>query len=146
MLPPEIVEKTMAEHPLRNNDAVCRAVRAAMEAGQKIKRTELMILTDYHTEYSRRVLHALTLKNYPYPDQIPLYLEMLATISLNTELRIHLADLLGYYDYSCKKNEVIDGVKKLLEDPSLEATMRNSMNRKSSLRDMLTKTLKRLEN
>ncbi len=146
MLPPEIVEKTMAEHPLRNNDAVCRTVRAAMEAGQKIKRTELMILTDYHTEYSRRVLHALTLKNYPYPDQVPLYLEMLANISLNTELRIHLADLLGYYDYSCKKNEVIDGVKKLLEDTSLEATMRNSMNRKSSLRNMLTKTLNRLEN
>ena len=71
---------------------------------------------------------------------------MIANSSLNTEIRLHLADGLGYFDYSYKKKEVIDGVRKLLEDPSVEATMRNSMNRKSSLRDMLTKTLNRLEN
>ena len=146
LMPPQIVDSVLANSPLRQNALLCSEVKKAMEAGQKLKKTELTVLTDTHTETARRVLHAIAVKNWPYPDQIQLYLQMIANSSLNTEIRLHLADGLGYFDYSYKKNEVIDGVKKLLEDPSLEATMRNSMNRKSSLRDMLTKTLNRLEN
>ena len=146
LMPPEVVDSVLANSPLRQNALLCSEVKKAMEAGQKLKKTELMVLTDTHTETARRVLHAIAVKNWPYPDQIQLYLQMIANSSLNTEIRLHLADGLGYFDYSYKKKEVIDGVRKLLEDPSVEATMRNSMNRKSSLRDMLTKTLNRLEN
>lgn len=146
LMPPQIVDSVLANSPLRQNALLCSEVKKAMEAGQKLKKTELMVLTDTHTETARRVLHAIAVKNWPYPDQIQLYLQMIANSSLNTEIRLHLADGLGYFDYSYKKKEVIDGVRKLLEDPSVEATMRNSMNRKSSLRDMLTKTLNRLEN
>ncbi|MBP5518551.1 MAG: hypothetical protein J6X91_07855 [Bacteroidales bacterium] len=145
LMPPQIVDSVLATSPTRQNAKLCSEVKKAMEAGQKHKRTELMILTDTHTETARRVLHAIAVKNWPYPDQIQLYLQMIANSSLNTEIRLHLADGLGYFDYSYKKGEVIDGVRKLLEDPSVEATMRNSMNRKSSLRDMLKKTLGRLE-
>lgn len=146
MMPPEIVDSILATSPTRQNAKLCSEVKKAVEAGQKHKRTELMILTDTHTETARRVLHAIAVKNWPYPDQIPLYLQMIANKSLNTELRLHLADGLGYFDYSYKKGEVIDGVRKLLEDETVEATIRNSMNTKSSLRDMLKKTLSRLEN
>ncbi len=146
LMPPQIVDSVLANSPLRQNALLCSEVKKAMEAGQKLKKTELMVLTDTHTETARRVLHAIAVKNWPYPDQIQQYLQMIANSSLNTEIRLHLADGLGYFDYSYKKKEVIDGVRKLLEDPSVEATMRNSMNRKSSLRDMLTKTLNRLEN
>lgn len=145
MMPPEVVDSILATSPTRQNAKLCSEVKKAMEAGQKHKKTELMVLTDTHTETARRVLHAIAVKNWPYPDQIQLYLQMIANSSLNTEIRLHLADGLGYFDYSYKKKEVIDGVRKLLEDPSVEATMRNSMNRKSSLRDMLKKTLGRLE-
>lgn len=145
LMPPQIVDSVLANSPLRQNALLCSEVKKAMEAGQKLKKTELMVLTDTHTETARRVLHAIAVKNWPYPDQIQLYLQMIANSSLNTEIRLHLADGLGYFDYSYKKKEVIDGVRKLLEDPSVEATMRNSMNRKSSLRDMLKKTLGRLE-
>ena len=146
MMPPEIVDSILATSPTRQNAKLCSEVKKAVEAGQKHKRTELMILTDTHTETARRVLHAIAVKNWPYPDQIQLYLQMIANSSLNTEIRLHLADGLGYFDYSYKKKEVIDGVRKLLEDETVEATMRNSMNTKSSLRDMLKKTLSRLEN
>ena len=146
LMPPQIVDSVLANSPLRQNALLCSEVKKAMEAGQKLKKTELMVLTDTHTETARRVLHAIAVKNWPYPDQIQLYLQMIANSSLNTEIRLHLADGLGYFDYSYKKKEAIDGVRKLLEDPSVEATMRNSMNRKSTLRDMLTKTLNRLEN
>ena len=57
-----------------------------------------------------------------------------------------LADALGWYEYSYIKQDVIDGIKNLLSDPSFDATMRNSLNKKVSLRDVLVKSLNRLEN
>ncbi|MBP5229965.1 MAG: hypothetical protein J6Z32_07500 [Bacteroidales bacterium] len=145
MIPENEMLASFANHPLSKDPTVAKYIEDNKKVLYKQKRIQHLVITDKNTGSDRRILHSLGAKNNPFPDYIPLFVSMVEDESLNTELRFVQADLLGWYEYSYKKKDVVDAIKRMLSNPSFDATMRNSLNNKVSLRDVLTKSLNRLE-
>ena len=145
MIPKEEMLKAFENHPLSKDPSVTIFISKQKDAIYKQKGIQHLVITDKNTGSDRRILHSITAKNTPFPDYIPLFVSMVEDESLNTELRLVLADVLGWYEYSYKKSDVLKDIKRMLSNPSFDATMRNSLNMKSSLRDVLIKDLHRIE-
>ena len=145
MIPKEEMLKAFENHPLSKDPSVVNFISKQKDAIYKQKGIKHLVITDKNTGSDRRILHSMGVKNTPYPDYIPLFVSMVEDESLNIELRLVLADVLGWYEYSYKKSDVLKEIKRMLSNPSFDAVMRNSLNMKSSLRDVLIKDLHRLE-
>ena len=75
-------------------------------------------------------------RNYNLHEAIPEFLALVADKENPLEIRLNMAEALGWYIYSYRKQEVIDGCQKILsENPDLEP----------ELKAELTQTINRLK-
>lgn len=94
----------------------------------------LTVMQDKTAKASERISAIRFLRNNNNHLQVPELLEILADNSDDTEVRVVLAEALGWFRWSVKKEQIINALEELRENPSMP----------KELSDEITQTLIRL--
>ena len=103
-------------------------------APEKIKPTLWADLIDETTTQKQKEYFLITLRNNPASDIVPDILYLLSNKNEATSFRITLAELLGWYERSYCKEQIIDSCKKILNsekelEPALKDELQKTINR-----------------
>jgi len=95
----------------------------------------LMVIADSKAPAADRISAIRSLRNYNNHRQVPRLLEVLHNSEEDTQIRVILAEALGWFRLSIKKEEILSSVKKLYEsstiDPGLKAELMQTITRLS---------------
>lgn len=94
-----------------------------------------MQIADTTLKLSRRLMGVSAIRNNNYHTQVPTYLEVLRDTEQPLNLRVKLAEALGWFTLSYRKDEIIAACRQLAATPGVDLKLKNE----------LVKTVNRLE-
>lgn len=131
----EAVEKAKPSMTYLNNDEVVADVVKEIKKNTKRREATVKEIMDKNEKLSDRVSAIRMTRNNNMHEAIPQFLTLLADKENPLVIRLNMAEALGWYIYSYRKQEIIDGFNKILKeqaqelDPKLKAEMVQTINR-----------------
>lgn len=108
-------------------DAAVKRVEDMIEFQQNFKREYTSTLFDNNATLRERIAASRWMRNHNYHDQIGRMLELIADKSQELELRVNVAEMLGWYNKSMFCQQISDGCKKILENKDIEEELRKEL-------------------
>ena len=108
-------------------DAAVKRVEDMIEYQQEFKRENTTTLFDNNAGLKARIAASRWMRNHNYHDQIGRMLELIADKSQELELRVNVAEMLGWYNKSMFCQQISDGCKAILADSSIEEELRKEL-------------------
>lgn len=84
-------------------------------------------LMNAETDLEERLMQARSIRNYNYHDRVGSYLSLMEDKSQPEELRVILAEALGWFNHSVKRDEIVGRMKRMIEDSSLSVALRGEL-------------------
>lgn len=81
-------------------------------------------LMDANADLEDRVMNARSVRNYNYHDRVGSYLSLLSDKSQPDELRVVIAEALGWFNHSVKRTEIVNHMNQMVHDSSLSEDLR----------------------
>ena len=131
----EAVERAKPSMTYLNNDEVVADVVKEIKKNTKRREATVKEIMDKNEKLSDRVSAIRMTRNNNMHEAIPQFLTLLADKENPLVIRLNMAEALGWYIYSYRKQEIIDGFNKILKeqaqelDPKLKAEMVQTINR-----------------
>jgi hypothetical protein len=130
----EILGQIERSESLFNKEEVRSEFTAELESRKRIAEMGMEI-GDTTQKLSSRLLGVSTIRNNSYHAKVDHYLDVLGDPSQPPELRIKLAEALGWFTLSYRKGEIIAACRQLEANPDVDQRLKNE----------LVKTVNRLE-
>ena len=108
-------------------DAAVKRVEDMIEYQQEFKRENTTTLFDNNASLKARIAASRWMRNHNYHDQIGRMLELIADKSQELELRVNVAEMLGWYNKSMFCQQISDGCKEILNDKTIEEELRKEL-------------------
>ena len=108
-------------------DAAVKRVEDMIEYQQEFKRENTTTLFDNNAGLKARIAASRWMRNHNYHDQIGRMLELIADKSQELELRVNVAEMLGWYNKSMFCQQISDGCKEILNDKTIEEELRKEL-------------------
>ena len=117
-----------------NNDEVVDEVSKSIARNQKRYESTVKEIFDKSAKESERISDIRMTRNYNLHEAIPQFLEALTDKDNSLKVKLNIAEALGWYIYSYRKQEIIDGCQKILAEnqdlePELRAELTQTINR-----------------
>ena len=130
----EAFEKVKPTMTYLNNDEVVKEVETTINSSEKKYLKTVESILDKNGKDKVRVADIRMTRNRNLHESIPEFLEMLTDKDNSLEIRLNMAEALGWYIYSYRKQEIIDGCQKILSEnsdlePELKAELTQTINR-----------------
>ena len=127
-------EKVKPTMTYLDNDEVVKEVETAIARNVKRYNSTIKEIFDKSAKESDRISDIRMTRNYNLHEAIPQFLEMLTDKDNSLEIRLNVAEALGWYIYSYKRQDIIDGCQKILAtnsdlEPELRAEIEQTINR-----------------
>jgi len=123
----ELTSQAAGSHLPASSDVAAQAV--SYFSSQKGRYDKyLAVMKDTTAEVSDRISAIRFLRNYNNHLQVPELLEMLKDNSDDTEVRVVLAEALGWFRWSVKKEQIIRTLEELHESPALPKELSDEIN------------------
>lgn len=120
----EVVKKDFTDLDI---DAAVKRVEDMIEYQQEFKRENTTTLFDNNAGLKARIAASRWMRNHNYHDQIGRMLELIADKSQELELRVNVAEMLGWYNKSMFCQQISDGCKEILNDKTIEEELRKEL-------------------
>ncbi len=120
----EALDKVKKNFTDLDMEAAVKRVEDMIELQQNYKREYTTTLFDNNASLKARIAASRWMRNHNYHDQIGRMLELIGDKSQELELRVNVAEMLGWYNKSMFCQQISDGCKKLLEDKTIEEELR----------------------
>ena len=121
----DALEKVKPTMTYLNNDEVVDEVSKSIARNQKRYESTIKEIFDKSAKEGERISDIRMTRNYNLHEAIPQFLEMLTDKENSLKVRLNVAEALGWYIYSYRRQEIIDGCQKILaENPDLEPELR----------------------
>jgi hypothetical protein len=101
-------------------DAAVKRVEDMIKKQQAAKANNVSTLFDNSASLKDRIAASRSMRNNTYHDQIAKMFELLADKSQDLELRLNVAEMLGWYHKSMFCNQITDGCNEILKDETIE--------------------------
>ena len=98
-----------------------------IEYQQEFKRENTTTLFDNNAGLKARIAASRWMRNHNYHDQIGRMLELIADKPQELELRVNVAEMLGWYNKSMFCQQISDGCKEILNDKTIEEELRKEL-------------------
>ncbi len=108
-------------------DAAVKRVEDMIEYQQEFKRSYTSTLFDNSASLKERIAASRWMRNHTYHDHIGKMLELIADKSQELELRVNVAEMLGWYHKSMFCQQISDGCKAILADKEIEEELRKEL-------------------
>ena len=130
----EAFEKVKPTMTYLDNDEVIKEVETAINKNEKRYNKTVESILNKSGKDKERVSDIRMTRNYNLHEAIPEFLALVADKENPLEIRLNMAEALGWYIYSYRKQEVIDGCQKILAEnsdlePELKAELEQTINR-----------------
>ena len=117
-----------------NNDEVVKEVETAINKNEKRYQKTVESILNKNGKDKERISDIRMTRNYNLHEAVPEFLALVADKENPLEIRLNMAEALGWYIYSYRKQEVIDGCQKILAtnsdlEPELKAEIEQTINR-----------------
>lgn len=127
-------EKVKPTMTYLDNKEVEKEVETAIARNVKRYNSTIKEIFDKSAKESDRISDIRMTRNYNLHEAIPQFLEMLTDKDNSLEIRLNVAEALGWYIYSYKRQDIIDGCQKILAtnsdlEPELKAEIEQTINR-----------------
>lgn len=127
-------EKVKPTMTYLNNDEVVKEVETAINKNEKRYQKTVESILNKNGKDKERISDIRMTRNYNLHEAIPEFLALVADKENPLEIRLNMAEALGWYIYSYRKQEVIDGCQKILAEnsdlePELKAELTQTINR-----------------
>ncbi len=120
------VEPTMT---YLNNQEVIEDVIKDIDRNAKRYTQTVASIMDKSGDEKERISDIRMTRNYNLHEAIPQFLQLLADKENSLTIRLNMAEALGWYVYSYRKQEIIDGCQKILaENPDIEPELTGEIN------------------
>lgn len=140
LAPKAVVEKTVKETVDRSNyldkEARLVEVMAGVSRGQAMKERTIKGIFNKELPAQTRVMNVRTVRNSTYHEYVNEFLGLIADDSEDLNLRVNMAETLGWFVYSVRRPEIIAGCNRILSEKK---------NLEPELKAELTQTLMRLQ-
>ena len=123
----EALDKVKADFTDLDIEAAVKRVEDMIEFQQEFKRSYTSTLFDNSASLKERIAASRWMRNHTYHDQIGKMLELIADKSQELELRVNVAEMLGWYHKSMFCAQISEGCKKILEDKTIEEELRKEL-------------------
>ena len=123
----EALDKVKKDFTDLDIDAAVKKVEDMIEYQQTYKRDNITTLFDNNASLRDRIASSRWMRNHNYHDHIAKMLELISDKSQELELRVNVAEMLGWYDKSMFCQQISDGCKAILEDKSIEEELRKEL-------------------
>jgi hypothetical protein len=130
----EILGQIDRSESLFNKEEIRSEFLSMLESRKRISEMGMQI-ADTTQKLSSRLLGVSTIRNNSYHTKVDHYLEVLRDPSQPLDLRIKLAEALGWFTLSYRKGEIITACRQLGTNPDVDQKLKNE----------LVKTVNRLE-
>ena len=117
----EAFEKVKPTMTYLDNAEVEKEVETAIDRSAKRYAKSVASILDKNGKDKERVSDIRNTRNYNLHEAVPEFLQLLTDKDNALEIRLNMAEALGWYIYSYRRQEIIDGCQKILaENPDLE--------------------------
>lgn len=120
----ERVKPTLTDMDIE--DAV-KNIEDMIEYQQSSKQQNLSVLFDNDASLRERIMASRWMRNFTIHDNIDKMLELIADKSQELELRVNVAEMLGWYDKSMFCAKISDGCQAILKDKTIEDELRKEL-------------------
>ena len=117
-------------------ESVCADASKMIKGQARHNASMVATITDKSASTEARKSSMRLVRNNNYHSGIPQFLSVIADSEDDTSLRVIMAEALGWFNYSCRKAEIIDGCQRILD---------SGQNLPPELRGELTQTILRLK-
>ncbi|MBR5398444.1 MAG: HEAT repeat domain-containing protein [Bacteroidales bacterium] len=130
----DALEKVKPSMTYLNNDEVVDEVSKSIARNQKRYESTVKEIFDKSAKEGERISDIRMTRNYNLHEAIPQFLEALTDKDNSLKVKLNIAEALGWYIYSYRKQEIIDGCQKILAEisdlePELRAELTQTINR-----------------
>ena len=130
----EAFDKVKPTMTYLDNDEVVKEVETSIARNKKRFDKTVEGILNKGAKEEERISDIRMTRNYNLHECIPQFLELLADKDNSLVIRLNMAEALGWYVYSYRKQEIIDGCQKILNDgtdlePELKAEIEQTINR-----------------
>jgi hypothetical protein len=110
-------------------------LRSYQQKRSKQIATYLQAIASADTKPANRETAIRYLRNYPLHEYIAVFLKLLADPTESDDVRLMMAEALGWFEYSYRREEIVPAIEKCIRSGRLSAKLESEMK----------KTLKRLK-
>lgn len=130
----DALEKVKPTMTYLNNDEVVEEVSKSIARNQKRYESTVKEIFDKSAKESERISDIRMTRNNNLHEAIPQFLEALTDKDNSLKVKLNIAEALGWYIYSYRRQEIIDGCQKILAEnsdlePELRAELTQTINR-----------------
>ena len=124
----EAFKKVIPTMTYMDNDEVVKEVNDVIDRNAKRYASSVKSILDKNEELKERISDIRMTRNYNLHESIPEFIKLVADKDNPLEVRVNMAEALGWYVYSYRKQEIIDGFNKILaEDKDLDPELRGEL-------------------
>jgi hypothetical protein len=124
----EAFKKVIPTMTYMDNDEVVKEVNDVIDRNAKRYAKTVKSILDKNEEAKERISDIRMTRNYNLHESIPEFIKLVADKDNPLEVRVNMAEALGWYVYSYRKQEIIDGFNKILaEDKDLDPELRGEL-------------------
>ena len=129
----EAVEQAKGSMTYLDNDAILAKVKKSIDNSERRTNATVKEIMGKDEKLKDRVSSIRTTRNYNMHEYIPHFLYLLQDSSNPLEVRLNMAEALGWYVYSYRKSEIVDGINSILAnqantlEPQLKAELNQTL-------------------
>ena len=123
----EALDKVKVNFTDLDVDAAVKNVEDMIEYQQEFKKTYTEVLFDKTSSLKDRIAASRWMRNHNYHDQISKFFEIIADKSEDLEIRLNVAEMLGWYHKSMFCKQITDGCNEILKDKTIEEELRKEL-------------------
>lgn len=126
-----LMNKNPEEYPIRAEDIKGLYEQVKTEAGNNAQ--DLVLLQDIKSSPQKQISKIRYVRNYPRHENVKTYLSIIGNDQQPIEIRVNMAEALGWFNYSYRKNEIRQALADMLKNQSfpkeVELEIKQTINR-----------------